>query len=144
MAILFPKTIKTRVLTTFKLKSEFADDETFKNLLIWANQRVKNPNAKANNADSLKANPQTAFIPPSAINCCRKRNLQPMKMMKPPDKSAHKIILPKTIKNGSEMERHIFNKALHIKGKIVNLYFISIACKANSTFKIAMNCKITC
>ncbi len=32
----------------------------------------------------------------------------------------------------SEMERHIFNKALHIKGKIVNLYSILTACKANS------------
>lgn len=28
--------------------------------------------------------------------------------------------------------------------KIVNLYSILTACKANSTFKIAMNCKITC
>ncbi|WP_204323274.1 hypothetical protein, partial [Streptococcus pneumoniae] len=32
-------------------------------LLIWANKKIPNPNAKANNADSLKANPQPLPFP---------------------------------------------------------------------------------
>ncbi|SPX42468.1 Type III restriction-modification system restriction enzyme (HindVIP) [Haemophilus influenzae] len=60
---LFPKNDKDKVLTTFKLKSEFADNENFKNLLIWANKKIPNPNAKANNADSLKANPPPQPLP---------------------------------------------------------------------------------
>ena len=105
--------------------------------------KSKNPNAKANNADSLKANPQTLSFQIHGNQLLQETQFTADEN----DETARQIgtqnNFTQTIKM-SEMERHIFNKALHIKGKIVNLYFISIACKANSTFKIAMNCKITC
>ncbi len=54
-----PENDDDKVLATFKLKSEFADNKDFRELLIWASKKIPNPNAKANNADSLQANPQT-------------------------------------------------------------------------------------
>lgn len=54
-----PEKDDDKVLATFKLKSEFADNKDFRELLIWANKKIPNPNAKSNNANSLKANPQT-------------------------------------------------------------------------------------
>ena len=41
-----PENDKDKVLTTFKLKSEFADNENFKNLLIWANKKILIPMPK--------------------------------------------------------------------------------------------------
>lgn len=52
-----PEKDDDKVLATFKLKSEFTDNKDFRELLIWANKRIPNPNAKSNNAYSLKANP---------------------------------------------------------------------------------------
>ncbi|MCI4000784.1 hypothetical protein MM716_36790, partial [Klebsiella pneumoniae] len=48
-----PEKDDDKVLATFKLKSEFADNKDFRELLIWANKKIPNPNAKSNNADSL-------------------------------------------------------------------------------------------
>ncbi|MCV6783967.1 DEAD/DEAH box helicase family protein, partial [Neisseria meningitidis] len=50
-----PEKDDDKVLATFKLKSEFAANKDFRELLIWANKKIPNPNAKSNNADSLKA-----------------------------------------------------------------------------------------
>lgn len=55
-----PEKDDDKVLATFKLKSEFAANKDFRELLIWANKKIPNPNAKSNNADSLKAIMQTA------------------------------------------------------------------------------------
>lgn len=111
-----PEKDDDKVLATFKLKSEFADNENFKNLLIWANKKIPNPNAKSNNADSLKANPQTL-----SFQIHGNQLLQEMQFTADEnDETARQIGIQnnfaQTIKM-SEMERHIFNKALHIKGK---------------------------
>lgn len=138
-----PEKDDDKVLATFKLKSEFADNENFKNLLIWANKKIPNPNAKSNNADSLKANPQTLSFQIHGNQLLQETQFTADKNDEKVKQLGIQNNFSQTIKM-SEMERHIFNKALHIKGKIVNLYSISTVCKANSTFKIAMNCKITC
>lgn len=138
-----PEKDDDKVLATFKLKSEFAANKDFRELLIWANKKIPNPNAKSNNADSLKANPQTLSFQVHGNQLLQETQFTADEN----DETARQIgtqnNFTQTIKM-SEMERHIFNKALHIKGKIVNLYSISTVCKASSTFKIAMNCKITC
>ena len=48
-----------KVLATIKLKENFIKDKTFENVLIWVNKRIPNPNAKINNADTLKNTPQS-------------------------------------------------------------------------------------
>lgn len=111
-----PEKDDDKVLTTFKLKSEFADNKDFRELLIWANKKIPNPNAKSNNADSLKVNPQTL-----SFQIHGNQLLQEMQFTADEnDETARQIgtqnNFTQTIKM-SEMERHIFNKALHIKGK---------------------------
>nr|WP_198923778.1 DEAD/DEAH box helicase family protein [Rappaport israeli] len=111
-----PKKDDDKVLATFKLKSEFADNKDFRELLIWANKKIPNPNAKSNNADSLKVNPQTL-----SFQIHGNQLLQEMQFTADEnDETARQIgtqnNFTQTIKM-SEMERHIFNKALHIKGK---------------------------
>lgn len=111
-----PEKDDDKVLTTFKLKSEFADNKDFRELLIWANKKIPNPNAKSNNADSLKVNPQTL-----SFQIHGNQLLQEMQFTADEnDETARQIgtqnNFTQTIKM-SEIERHIFNKALHIKGK---------------------------
>ena len=111
-----PENDKDKVLTTFKLKSEFADNKDFRDLLIWANKKIPNPNAKANNADSLKANPKTLSFQIHGNQLLQETQFKA--------DANDEIALQLGIQNNftrtikmSEMERHIFNKALHIKGK---------------------------
>ncbi|ENS7858715.1 DEAD/DEAH box helicase family protein [Neisseria gonorrhoeae] len=103
-------------LATFKLKSEFADNKDFRELLIWANKKIPNPNAKSNNADSLQANPQTLSFQVHGNQLLQETQFTADEN----DETARQIgtqnNFTQTIKM-SEMERHIFNKALHIKGK---------------------------
>ena len=111
-----PEKDDDKVLATFKLKSEFADNKAFRNLLIWANKKIPNPNAKANNADSLKANPQTLSFQVHGNQLLQETQFK----ADANDEIAFQLGIQNnfthTIKM-SEMERHIFNKALHIKGK---------------------------
>ena len=111
-----PEKDDDKVLATFKLKSEFADNKDFRDLLIWANKKIPNPNAKANNADSLKANLQMLLFQVHGNQL-----LQEMQFKADANDEIAKQLgtqnnFTQTIKI-SEMERHIFNKALHIKGK---------------------------
>lgn len=111
-----PEKDDDKVLATFKLKSEFADNKDFRELLIWANKKIPNPNAKSNNADSLQANPQTLPFQVHGNQLLQETQFTADEN----DETARQIgtqnNFTQTIKM-SEMERHIFNKALHIKGK---------------------------
>lgn len=90
-----PEKDDDKVLATFKLKSEFAANKDFRELLIWANKKSPTQTPKAIMQTACKPIRKRFHSKFTVINCYRKRNLQPMKMMKPPDKSAHKIILLK-------------------------------------------------
>ena len=111
-----PEKDDDKVLATFKLKSEFADNKDFRELLIWANKKIPNPNAKSNNADSLQANPQTLSFQIHGNQLLQETQFTADEN----DETARQIgtqnNFTQTIKM-SEIERHIFNKALHIKGK---------------------------
>jgi type III restriction/modification system enzyme len=105
-----------KVLATFKLKSEFADNKDFRELLIWANKKIPNPNAKSNNAYSLKANPQMLSFQVHGNQLLQETQFT----ADANDEIAQQIGTQNNftqIIKMSEMERHIFNKALHIKGK---------------------------
>lgn len=105
-----------KVLATFKLKSEFADNKDFRELLIWANKRIPNPNAKSNNADSLKANPQMLSFQVHGNQLLQETQFTADANDEIAKQLGTQNNFTQTIKI-SEMERHIFNKALHIKGK---------------------------
>lgn len=111
-----PENDKDKVLTTFKLKSEFADNKDFRDLLIWANKKIPNPNARANNADSLKANPQKLSFQVHGNQLLQETQFKADANDEIAQQIGTQNNFTQTIKM-SEMERHIFNKALHIKGK---------------------------
>ena len=111
-----PEKDDDKVLATFKLKSEFADNKDFRDLLIWANKKILNPNAKANNADSLKANPQTLSFQVHGNQLLQETQFKADANDEIAKQLGTQNNFTQTIKM-SEMERHIFNKALHIKGK---------------------------
>ncbi|HFC8549065.1 TPA: DEAD/DEAH box helicase family protein [Neisseria lactamica] len=111
-----PEKDDDKVLTTFKLKSEFADNKAFGNLLIWANKKIPNPNAKINNANSLKANTQTLSFQVHGNQLLQETQFTADENDEKVKQLGTQNNFAQTIKM-SEMERHIFNKALHIKGK---------------------------
>ena len=111
-----------KVLVEIGLKPEFAQDESFKNILIWVNEKQANLNAKTNNADSLKANPQTIVFTVHGSQVVQETQFSADEKDEKSQQigksgSSHE---PITI---AKMEKHIFNKALHIKGKRANSLF---------------------
>ncbi|MDK4651193.1 DEAD/DEAH box helicase family protein [Kingella kingae] len=111
-----------KVLVEIGLKPEFAQDESFKNILIWVNEKQPNLNAKTNNADSLKANPQTIVFTAHGSKVVQETQFSADEKDEKSQQigksgSSHE---PITI---AKMEKHIFNKALHIKGKRANSLF---------------------
>ena len=111
-----------KVLVEIGLKPEFAQDESFKNILIWVNEKQANLNAKTNNADSLKANPQTIVFTAHGSQVVQETQFSADEKDEKSQQigksgSSHE---PITI---AKMEKHIFNKALHIKGKRANSLF---------------------
>ncbi|MDK4687673.1 DEAD/DEAH box helicase family protein [Kingella negevensis] len=111
-----------KVLVEIGLKPEFAQDESFKNILIWVNKKQPNLNAKTNNADSLKANPQTIVFTAHGSQVVQETQFSADEKDEKSQQigksgSSHE---PITI---AKMEKHIFNKALHIKGKRANSLF---------------------
>ncbi|MDK4569583.1 type III restriction endonuclease subunit R, partial [Kingella kingae] len=111
-----------KVLVEIGLKPEFAQDESFKNILIWVNEKQANLNAKTNNADSLKANPQTIVFTAHGSQVVQETQFSADEKDEKSQQigksgSSHEQI---TI---AKMEKHIFNKALHIKGKRANSLF---------------------
>lgn len=111
-----PEKDDDKVLATFKLKSEYADNKAFGDLLIWVNKKIPNPNAKANNADSLKANPQMLSFQVHGNQLLQETQFKADENDEIALQLGTQNNFTHTIKM-SEMERHIFNKALHIKGK---------------------------
>lgn len=111
-----------QVKVRFAIKPELAQNESFRNLLIWTNEKVPNPNAKANNAASLKE-----LNPHIEITVHSNGILQETLFQANAEKDTIQQIgregnHSKTLAIG-DIERHIFDKALHIKGKCSNSLF---------------------
>ncbi len=106
---------KDKIKVRFAIKPELAQNESFKNLLIWANEKVPNPNAKANNADSLRALNQPLSITVHSNGLLQETqfNTDEMKLLGMENNSSKILTI-------GEIEQHIFDKAVHIKGKNSN------------------------
>ena len=111
-----------KVLVKIGLKEKFAQDESFKNILIWVNKKQANPNAKANNADSLRANPQTLSFAAHGSQVLLETQFEVNEKDEQSQQIGEQTTFTQTI-TIAEMDRHIFNKALHIKGKKANYLF---------------------
>lgn len=111
-----------KVLVKIGLKENFAQDESFKNLLIWVNKKQANPKAKANNADSLRTNPQTLSFTVHGSQGLLETQFKANENDEQSQQLGKQTAFTQTIKM-AEMDRHIFNKALHIKGKKPNSLF---------------------
>lgn len=107
-----------KVKVRFAIKPELAQNESFKNLLIWANKKVPNPNAKSNNADSLRM-----LNPPLRITVHGDSSLQETQFNTDEMKQLGKENNRSKILTIGEIEWHIFTKAIHIKGKNSNSLF---------------------
>ena len=105
-----------KIKITFAIKPELAQSESFRNLLIWANKKIPNPNAKLNNAESLKQLDVTL-----SYDTRYSYSLQET-LFKVDEKTENTRQLGEEesrskILKVSDIESHIFDKAIHIKGK---------------------------
>lgn len=101
-----------KIKVQFAIKPELAQNESFRNLLIWANKKIPNPNAKANNATSLRALNPSLKITTHGKGFLQETQFNTDKMVQlGVEESRSKIIAV------SDIERQIFDKAIHIKGK---------------------------
>ena len=105
-----------KVLATIKLKENFIKDKTFENVLIWVNKRIPNPNAKINNADTLKNTPQSVSFAVYSSAIVQETHFKVDFQKEYELHIGEQGSITKTILV-SQIENHIFNKALHIKGK---------------------------
>ncbi|MCW9715660.1 DEAD/DEAH box helicase family protein [Avibacterium sp. 21-594] len=111
-----------KVLVKIGLKEKFAQDESFRNILIWVNEKKANPHAKVHNADSLKANLQTLSFTTHGSQILLETQFKADEKDEQSQQIGKQTAFTQIIKV-SEMDRHIFNKALHIKGKKANSLF---------------------
>lgn len=107
-----------KVLVKVAIKPELAEKNEIKGWLIFANERLKNPFAQANNAKSLKANPQTLGFTVHNYNAVQENRFRTDDEQQIGEQGNFTQTL--TIK---EIEKAIFDKALHIKGKDCNSLF---------------------
>lgn len=107
-----------KVIVKVGLKPQIKNDDSLKHWQIWANKRMKNPFAKANNATSLKT--QTQIV---SYQMRRTDSLQENRFKTDETKmlgQEHHFSQTFSVK---EIEKVIFDKALHIKGKNCNSLF---------------------
>ena len=108
-----------RIEKRFKLKEEFIESDFFDEVRIWKNEREENPERKQKTLDHLRENLKLKFdlegfgVSEQEINFSEgdddkeRLNIDEVK----------KRTITKTIK---EFEKHIFDKAVHIKSKKQN------------------------
>lgn len=110
-----------KILQQFAIKPQFAENESFKNWLIWVNEKQANPHKKQNNAESLRTANVLVKITARSRQSLRETLFvvdEKLDKSETLATSGHSQIfrLP-------EIEKRIFDKALHIKGKSENSVF---------------------
>ncbi|WP_439235088.1 DEAD/DEAH box helicase family protein [Lonepinella koalarum] len=113
---------ENKVLATFALKSAVKNSQVLQNWLIWGNRKIPNPNAKQHNVESLQqANEMISYqirsqqITETHLDWQTEQD-QDLRI----NEQMASYVPSQFIAN---MEKHIFDKALHIKGKAVNSLF---------------------
>ncbi|MBT6819094.1 MAG: DEAD/DEAH box helicase family protein [Candidatus Magasanikbacteria bacterium] len=110
-----------KVIKTFALKKDFQDSDFYKNVKIWHNKQIDNPNRKKKTLDDIK---KDFFVPykikglefnEQEIDFNNQEDLQRLSLS---EKGLQTISLK--FKN---IEKHIFQKAINIKAKQENSLF---------------------
>ncbi|MDI9356259.1 MAG: DEAD/DEAH box helicase family protein [Chitinophagaceae bacterium] len=105
-----------RVEKKFNVKRDFAESPFFKNVKIWKNEQIENPERKQKTLDYLKENLELKFDLESLG--IREQEMDFDKEDSDTERlninDVNKKTITKTIK---EFEKHIFYKAVHIKSK---------------------------
>ncbi len=113
---------ENKVLASFGLKSAVKNNQILQNWLIWGNRKIANPNAKQHNVESLTVAKEIIVhqlrsqqIIETHIDWQNEQD-QAVAIKEPLASYGQSL----TVAN---MEKHIFDKALHIKGKAENSLF---------------------
>ena len=110
-----------KVIKTFALKKEFQDSDFYKNVKIWHNKQIDNPNRKKKTLDDIK---KDFFVPykikglefnEQEIDFDNQEDLQRLNLS---EKGLQTISL-----KFKAIEKHIFQKAINIKAKQENSLF---------------------
>ena len=110
-----------KVLQQFAIKPQLAENESFKNWLIWVNEKQANPHKNQNNTESLRTVNVLVKITARSRQSLRETLFvadETLDESKTLATSGYSQIfrLP-------EIEKRIFDKALHIKSKSENAFF---------------------
>lgn len=110
-----------KVVKTYELKKEFKESDFYKSRALWYNERIKNPQRKRKNLRDLEG---------SFRFTCKIKDLEiselEMDFKSDDDKQKLNIKEGKTKIESikfSQIEKHIFRKAMHIKAKQENSLF---------------------
>ena len=110
-----------KIIKTFALKKEFQDSDFYKNVKIWHNKQIENPNRKKKTLDNIK---KDYFVPykikglefnEQEIDFDNQEDLQRLNLS---EKGLQTISL-----KFKDIEKHIFQKAINIKAKQENSLF---------------------
>ena len=110
-----------RVIKTFALKKEFQESDFYKNVKIWHNKQINNPNRKKKTLDDIK---KDFFVPykikglefnEQEIDFNNQEDLQRINLS---EEGLQTISL-----KFKDIEKHIFRKAINIKAKQENSLF---------------------
>ena len=110
-----------KVIKTFKLKKEFQESDFYKNVKVWYNKQIPNPNRRKKTLDDIK---KDFFVPykikdlefnEQKIDFDNQEDLQRLNLS---EKGLKTINL-----KFKKIEKHIFRKAINIKAKQENSLF---------------------
>ncbi|MBE2895651.1 DEAD/DEAH box helicase family protein [Pasteurellaceae bacterium HPA106] len=104
-----------KVKVKFALKPELVRDDTFNNWLIWINEKIPNPNAKANNLESLQQ-----LSPVLRVKVHSQRLQESRFTVESNNEKAQWLGAEEDcakIVKLTDIAPHIFDKAIHIKTK---------------------------
>jgi len=108
-----------RVIKTFKLKKEFTESDFYKNVKVWCNKQIDNPNRKKKTLEDIKEDFEykvsSLYVNEEEINLQENKDEERLKTK---TRDSHKIEI-----YFKDIEKHIFRKAINIKAKQENSLF---------------------
>jgi len=111
----------TRVIRSFSIKKEFQKSEFYKQTKVWANSLIDNPNRRKKTLEDLQESFTKTYTVGSLL-------LSEQEVILDKDKDAERLSIDSGESHTfeisfSEVEPHIFRKAVHIKSKEANSLF---------------------
>ena len=103
-----------KIIKTFSLKKEFKENDFYKNVKIWYNKQIDNPERRKKTLKDIKKD----FFVPYKIRDLEIKEQEDLKRLNLQEKGLITITLK--FKN---IEKHIFRKAINIKAKQENTLF---------------------